>query len=161
MVPPHGPCSVVAVRERDPRRRDDEPRKARYCDWFDDKCCFENFDKFWKNNGKYRCKICFQLQNSILILGNLAFIADCNLYFGQNLYNVFSLIPKCIRFSPQITDNSLFSLFMTVKIANNTGFNLYGKYRVVIGRNNGPSLSTIRPTSIRSKGDAGFRSRAP
>ena len=120
------------------------PRKARYCDWFDDKCCFENFDKFWKNDGKYRCKICFQLQNSILILGNLAFIADCNLYFGQNLYNVFSLIPKCIRFSPQITDNSLFSLFMTVKIANNIGFNLYGKYRVVIGRNNGPSLTMLR-----------------
>ena len=109
-------------------------RKARYCDWFDDKCCFENFDKFWKNDGKYRCKICFQLQNSILILGNLAFIADCNLYFGQNLYNIFSLIPKCIRFSPQITDNSLFSLFMTVKIANNTGFNLYGKYRLVLRR---------------------------
>ena len=110
------------------------PRKARYCDWFDDKCCFENFDKFWKNNGKYRCKICFQLQNSILILGNLAFIADCNLYFGQNLYNIFSLIPKCIRFSPQITDNSLLSLFVTVKTANNTGFNLYGKYRLVLRR---------------------------
>ena len=30
---------------------------------------------------------------------------------------------------------------MTVKIANNIGFNLYGKYRVVIGRNNGPSLA--------------------
>ena len=30
---------------------------------------------------------------------------------------------------------------MTVKIANNIGFNLYGKYRVVIGRNNGPSLT--------------------
>ena len=146
LVPPYGPCSVVAARgarsatSRRRRSMARGARKARYCDWFDDKCCFENFDKFWKNDGKYRCKICFQLQNSILILGNLAFIADCNLYFGQNLYNIFSLIPKCIRFSPQITDNSLFSLFMTVKIANNIGFNLYGKYRVVIGRNNGPSL---------------------
>ena len=29
LVPPHGPCSVVAVRERDPRRRDDEHMAVR------------------------------------------------------------------------------------------------------------------------------------
>ena len=97
-------------------------------------CVSRILDILRVSKGKYRCKIGLKLRTSILIHGNLAFIADCNSYFGQNLYNIFNSSPKCIRFSPQITDNSLFSLFMTVKIANNIGFNLYGKYRLVLRR---------------------------
>ena len=97
-------------------------------------CVSRILDVLRVSKGKYRCKIGLKLQESILIHGNLAFIADCNLYFDQNLYNIFSLLRKCIRFSTQITDNSLFSLFMMVKTANNTGFNLYGKYRLVLRR---------------------------
>ena len=117
-----------------PRRRRNNQGRPVLSIGFTVYCVSRILDILRVSNGKYRCKIRFKLQNSILIHGNLAIIADCNLYFGQNLYNRLSLIPKCIRFSPQITDNSLFSLFVTVKTANNTGFNLYGKYRLVLRR---------------------------
>ena len=107
-------------------------------------CALRILDILRVNNGKYRCKIGLKLQNLILIHGNLAFIADCNLYFGK-IYTIYSVYyHNVLDLHLKLLITSLFTLFMTVKIANNTGFNLYGKYRVVIGRNNGPSLTMLR-----------------